>query len=157
MPKFFCSAKLFEKYPKAKHHRYSSDSYRVNGFLSEDGEAVAVNRFIVEKQPGYTELVSLISQFPHLKDPDDKVRAHLRNLRYNASEDIAPQWGVTDILRVHRYDELPSCLVMTVKDEEISLMNNETRQASALIKKAEKIRSPLLEKLSELAKDKGFS
>ena len=60
-------------------------------------------------------------------------------------------------MRVHRYDELPSCLVMTVKDEEISLMNNETRQASALIKKAEKIRSPLLEKLSELAKDKGFS
>ena len=95
--------------------------------------------------------MKIIKEVTNVKNPEVKVCDHIRNLRYNSSEDIAPQWGLMDVLKVKTYDEIPPCIIVTVDGEDRSLMNDETPDATILLKKAEKIRSPLLEELSSLA------
>lgn len=151
MRKFHSPVELFEKYAKVEKQRHHSDSYRINGFLAVRGGSLAINKYIVENQPGYAELVKIIKEVTNVKNPEVKVCDHIRNLRYNSSEDIAPQWGLMDVLKVKTYDEIPPCIIVTVDGEDRSLMNDETPDATILLKKAEKIRSPLLEELSSLA------
>jgi len=82
--------------------------------------------------------------------PYPKVEAHCRNMLYYTRSGIAEQWGVMEVLGVNNYKELPPCFVLTIDGREITLMDDDSTAAIALIRRAEKISSPLLEKLSEL-------
>lgn len=157
MAKFYCPAVLFEKYPKAKEHFCTGSSYAVNGFLSTEKGAVTVNKYIVENHPSYSELVNLIEQNTDVEKPIEKVCDHIRNLRYNYHELIARQWGVMEVLKVKNYKDLPPCVVVTINGEDISLTYDSTGKGTRLLRKAEKIRSPLLDQLSELAKNRHSS
>ena len=148
---------LFEYYPTAEGHTNTSPSYTTNGFLSTDGGAVAVNKCIVEKQPSYDELVEYINENTKVKHPDKKVGDHIRNLRYNIQEVYASQWGIMEVLKADSYDELPPAIVITINGKDILLPYDTTGKGARLLRKAEKIRSPLLEQLSELAKNRYFS
>lgn len=157
MAKFCNPVDLFENYPTAEGHTNTSPSYTTNGFLSTDGGAVAVNRCIVEKQPSYDELVEYVKENTKVKHPDKKVSDHIRNLRYNIQEVYASQWGIMEVLKADSYDELPPAIVITINGKDILLPYDTTGKGARLLRKAEKIRSPLLEQLSELAKNRYFS
>ena len=77
---------------------------------------------------------------------------HIRNLHYNIQEVYASQWGIMEVLKADSYDELPPAIVITINGKDILLPYDTTGKGARLLRKAEKIRSPLLEQLSELAK-----
>lgn len=144
---------LFSSYSKVREHTRRGGNFEVNGLLSpQTGKAaMEINRCIVEEHPSYEALAQNIADKGMAKHPYPKVDAHLRNALYYTTKALAHQWGLLEVLGVRSYEELPPCFVATIGGRDIVLMNDDSTGAVALLRRAEKITSPLLERLSELA------
>ena len=151
--KFFCPRVLFSSFPKVREHTRKGGNFEVNGLLSahEGKAAMEINRSIVEDRPSFEALCQKIADKGMAQHPYPKVEAHLRNALYYTTRALASQWGLLEVVGVSSYDELPPCFVATIEGRDIVLMNDDSTSAVALLRRAEKITSPLLERLSELA------
>ena len=145
---------LFDLSLKVTKHRRDSlgRDYTQNAFRSRSGAAIEVTRLVVEMRPGYEELKEIIRQHPKVSNPKSRVYCHLKNMLYYASPDIAPQWGLPTTLGIKNDEEMPPCFVLTIKGKEYVLKDDFDDNNINLILRAEKITSPLLERLSEMAK-----
>ncbi|MBQ4076887.1 MAG: helix-turn-helix transcriptional regulator [Mailhella sp.] len=151
---FVSPRKLFFASPRVSEHTREGGNFKVNGILSATvgGAAYLINKLLVEKNPGYEELCGLIRESGRVEHVEPKVAAHLRNMAYYSTRKIATQWGVMEIVGVSSYAELPPCFTIVSGGQEITLRDDDSLRAMALLKTATMIRSPLLEKLSELAR-----
>ncbi len=78
MPQFTCPAILFANASKVKTHFRKGGTYEVNGFFAQgEGAGYKINKYIVEKQPSYAELETLIKNNTSIKNPAEKIRAHI--------------------------------------------------------------------------------
>lgn len=144
---------LFDLSLKVTKHRRDplGRDYTQNAFRSMRGAAIEITRLVVERNPGFDELREIIRQQPTVSDPNSRVYCHLKNMLYYASPDIAPQWGLPMTLGIKNDEEMPPCFVLTIKGKEYVLKDDFDDNNINLILRAEKITSPLLERLSYLA------
>ena len=152
MNKFNNPRKLFDTSIEVVHTRRPDNrDYHNNGFRSVSGAAAGINRALVEKGLSYVEFVQLASTFPRVIDPEKKVASHFKNILYYASPDTALKWDLLRVLKVQEATNIPPCLVIVVDGREMEMRDDFNDAAVALLRRAEKITSPLLERLSELA------
>ena len=153
---FMTPRHLFKSYSKVSNHLRKGGNFEVNGMLSAQigKSAFEINRMLVEEQLGFEGMCQHLHDKKMADHPYPKVEAHLRNMLYYSRHELVEQWGLMEVLSVSEYKEIPPCLVITIDGREILLMDDDSPSAMALVRRAEKIRSPLLERLSEIARER---
>ncbi|WP_294446331.1 hypothetical protein [uncultured Mailhella sp.] len=144
---------LFARMPKVERHDIKGGNFNVNGFFAISGASRVINKLLVEDKIGYQEMIGYITQNTDVQKPKEKVDAHLKNMLYYSSKRIALQWGLCEVMN-KEYDELPPCFRISVGGKLHTLMDDYGREAVSLLKKAEKIESPLLEALCMLSENR---
>lgn len=141
---------LFTGMSKVKRHDIKGGNFNVNGFFAISGASRVINKLLVEDKIGYQEMIGYVTQNTNVQKPKEKVDAHLKNMLYYSSRSIALQWGLCEVMN-KKYEDLPPCFLIIVGGKAHTLMNDYGREAVSLLKKAEKIESPLLEALCVLS------
>lgn len=154
--KFMTPRHLFKDYSKVSNHLRKGGNFEVNGMLSAQvgKSAFEINRMLVEEQISFDKMCQHLNDKRMADHPYTKVEAHLRNMLYYSRHELVGQWGLMSVLGVSEYKEIPPCLLITIDGRELAVMDDDSTSVMNLVRRAEKVRSPLLERLSEIAHTK---
>lgn len=154
--KFMTPRHLFRSYSKVTNHLRKGGNFEVNGMLSAQvgKSAFEINRMLVEEQISFDKMCQHLNDKRMADHPYPKVEAHLRNMLYYSRHELVEQWGLMSVLDVSEYKEIPPCLLITIDGRELAVMDDDSTSVMNLVRRAEKVRSPLLERLSEIAHTK---
>lgn len=151
MAKFCNPRKILNLALEVTNHRRVGRDYHNNTFRAMRDAALEINRLLVEEPSGYEEMKMKISVQPKVKNPSSRIEVHLKNMLYYASPDIAPQWGLLSALNLKSTEELPPCFEIEARGRVFVFRDDYDDNNMKLIKTADKIRSPLLEAMSNKA------